>query len=176
VAEVATLLPTTSQTKIHQYQVGESATASAVAALTAWSEDRWEETIMLRYLLVAGLTALATPAFAGPGADFCLSLQDKSVACVNENEVMANATDGHVKASCPKAAAALAADYKSTSAVSPDPLRGELQKGQAAFLSSTKDIAPERGETEVEYLSHIEKLEHTLLASCVQMWKVDTAY
>jgi hypothetical protein len=132
--------------------------------------------IMLKYLLLAGLTAVSTPALAGPGADFCLSLQDKSVSCINENEVMANATNGHVKESCPKAAAALAGDYRSTSAVSPDALKSELLKGRTAFIDGTKNIAPEQGETETEYLARIEKLEGILLAACVNIWKVDTAY
>jgi hypothetical protein len=131
---------------------------------------------MLKYLLLVGLTALSTPALAGPGADFCLSLQDKSVACINENEVIANATNGHVKESCPRATAALATDFRSTSAVSPNALKQELRKGHAAFLDNIKNIPPEQGESEAEYLSRIEKLEDILLAACADLWKVDTAY
>jgi hypothetical protein len=127
-------------------------------------------------MLAAVLMVLATPALAGPGADFCIALQDQSVACINENEAVAKATNVQPTTSCPKALAGLKARYNSASTVSEGALKGELDKSHTAFLASTRDIAPRRGETQAEYLGLIENLEGAMLAACVRLRTVDTAY
>jgi hypothetical protein len=120
--------------------------------------------------------AITVPAMAGPGADFCIALQDKSVACVTENEATATPENARTLPSCPKAAAALDADYKAAYPLSPERLKDELHQANAAFLGSTKAVVPQPGEPEAEYLAHIADMETALLDACIRLRKADTAF